>query len=92
VFSEKKSPTALYAIRDVRQPLGTKSVGVAWLLREIGAVKSNSEGMRKIQEGAVDIDGESVSDPKATLSWEHGKQVRLRMGRRYFRVDMKIGG
>ena len=92
VFSEGKSPTALYAIRDVRQPLETKSVGVAWLLREIGAVKSNSEGMRKIQEGAVDIDGESVSDPKATLSWEHGKQVRLRMGRRYFRVDMKIGG
>ena len=47
-------------------PVGPGPHGVVALLVRAGFVKSNGEAMRKIKEGGVKLDGERVTDPKAT--------------------------
>jgi tyrosyl-tRNA synthetase len=46
-------------------------------------VSSNSEARRKIKEGAVDVDGETVSDPNETLV--RGKKYLIRVGKRLWK-------
>ncbi|MCA9660347.1 MAG: hypothetical protein KC486_18535, partial [Myxococcales bacterium] len=52
---------------------------------DIAAFKSKREARQRIEGGAVKIDGEVVSDPKATLSGSEelrlqaGKKIRLRV-------------
>jgi tyrosyl-tRNA synthetase len=52
------------------------------LLALAGLVASNSEGRRKIAEGAVRIDGERVSDPEADLAPDDVDGKLLQVGRR----------
>jgi tyrosyl-tRNA synthetase len=47
-----------------------------------GMVASNGEGIRKIKEGAVKIDGEKISDFQKEYTFE--KSVVLQMGSRKF--------
>ncbi len=44
------------------------SIGIASMLRLGGLVSSNGEGMRLIDQGAVRIDGERISDKKLVLA------------------------
>ncbi|BCX82786.1 tyrosyl-tRNA synthetase [Methylomarinovum caldicuralii] len=44
-----------------------EGIGIAHLLREVGLVKSTSEALRMIRQGAVRIDGERVEDPKKVI-------------------------
>lgn len=37
------------------------------LLAQVGLVKSSTEGRRRIEQGAVDVDGERIHDPQAKL-------------------------
>lgn len=55
---------------------------IVGLLVAAGIVASNSEAIRKIREGAVKLDGEKVSDPKATA--DITAERVLQMGSRRF--------
>ena len=55
---------------------------IANLLKEAGLVKSTSEAMRMIKQGAVKIDGEKISDP--SMSVKMGSDHIYQVGKRRF--------
>jgi tyrosyl-tRNA synthetase len=57
-------------------------IRVARLLTLAGLVKSNSEGARKITEGAVRLNGERITDPQADLAPGQLGDGLLQVGRR----------
>ncbi|MEJ2463815.1 MAG: tyrosine--tRNA ligase [Candidatus Thiodiazotropha sp.] len=60
---------------------------IANLLKDTGLVKSTSEAMRMIKQGAVRIDGERVSDQGLAL--QGGQTLVLQVGKRRFaRVEL----
>jgi tyrosyl-tRNA synthetase len=61
---------------------GPHKVGALIVLA--GLAPSNSEAIRKIKEGAVQIDGEKVTDPQRAYTVERPMVVKL--GRKYARV------
>ncbi len=72
-------------------PLGSDGeIGLLELLERLGLVESRSEARRLVAQGAVQIDGERVSDPTRRL----GPGVHLlRAGRRRFaRARLRPGG
>ena len=64
-----------------------QGVLVAKLLVLSGICRSNGDGRRLIQQGAVSIDGEKVTDPNAALTSEAiaAKELTLRAGKKNFR-------
>lgn len=62
---------------------GGGSVPVWQVLREAGLVPSNSEARRMVQQGAVAVDGERVSD--ANLGLRPGRSYVVKVGKRRFR-------
>lgn len=48
-----------------------------------GLVQSNSEARRQIQQGAVEVDGQRVSDPNQQLPAD--REYRIRVGKRRFK-------
>jgi len=58
------------------------SMGVATLLKQTGLVASSGEGMRMIDQGAVRIDGERITDRK--LSLPAGERYLVQVGKRKF--------
>jgi tyrosyl-tRNA synthetase len=63
---------------------------IANLLKEGGLVKSTSEALRMIKQGAVKIDGEKVSDPGLVVG--SGVDQIYQVGkRRFLRMVTKIG-
>ncbi|MFW5924892.1 MAG: tyrosine--tRNA ligase [Myxococcota bacterium] len=78
---------AQFSRREVPADLPEKAVpsegGTVWIpkaLLEAGMVKSASDGRRRIEQGAVEVDGERVTDIKATL--EAGKRYVVKAGKR----------
>ncbi len=68
---------------EVVLPTPTGDGGQVWLpqlLKLAGLVPSTSEGRRKVEEGAVRLDGERVQDPAATVAVRDG--MILQVGRR----------
>jgi len=59
-----------------------QSIGVAAMLKQAGLTSSTSESFRMIQQGAVRIDGEKVSDKGMKL--ERGSIVVAQVGKRKF--------
>ncbi len=57
-------------------------VGLPQLLKQAGLVKSTSEGMRMLKQGAVKVDGARVEDVKKTIA--NGFSGVLQVGRRRF--------
>ena len=51
-----------------------------------GLAKSGSEAFRKIQEGAVEVDGETIRDKTSRVDLAPGKPRLVRLGRRWIRV------
>jgi tyrosyl-tRNA synthetase len=90
-FTQKKPPSVITAIRTVHANPGTSHVGIAWLLKETGLAKSNSEAMRKIgvEKALVEFGGNRITDPQFSVVWEVGKSEVLRLGRKYIRVEMR---
>ncbi|MBV9619717.1 MAG: tyrosine--tRNA ligase [Gammaproteobacteria bacterium] len=86
--SEKAVPQDLPVQEILTEATGLK---VANLLKEAGLAASTSEANRKIEEGAVRIDGEKVADRSLTLAAgaEHVFQVG---SRRFARVRLKTRG
>ena len=87
VFTERKQPTVV-RLQPVRLPAGTHRAGLAWLLHEAHLASSNSEAMRKIGEGAVEVDGVTIKDRQSQIPWAPGQCVLLRLGKRHVRVEM----
>jgi tyrosyl-tRNA synthetase len=54
------------------------------LLVKAGLAASNSEGTRKLKEGAVTVDGEKVTDVTKTLTVN--QPIVLKLGRKYARL------
>ncbi|MDD9900128.1 MAG: tyrosine--tRNA ligase [Alphaproteobacteria bacterium] len=53
---------------EVRLSVSGDTVSVVDLATSTGFVKSNGEARRKIQEGAMKLNGEKISDPQSTLA------------------------
>jgi tyrosyl-tRNA synthetase len=78
---------AQFSRREVPEDMPEKTIRIdgeviliSKALAEAAVVKSGSEARRRIQAGAVSIDGTRVSDEKATL--ERGKRYVVRAGKR----------
>ena len=85
-FAQKTLPTALpLQVLVASDPSGEPLVAA---LKAAGLVSSNSEGVRKLTEGAVRIDGEKVSDRQHRLPV--GSEHILQLGpRRFARVKIE---
>jgi tyrosyl-tRNA synthetase len=60
------------------------------LLRDTGVVQSGKEARRKIDEGAVQLDGKKIKEIKLKLTKEQLEQgVVLKVGRKMFRIKKK---
>jgi tyrosyl-tRNA synthetase len=71
-------------------PVGAGGLRLPNLLKAAGLASSTSEANRKIEEGAVRIDGERVTDRALTL--RAGADVVLQIGsRRSARIKLKLG-
>lgn len=64
--------------------VGSTPLKPAALLVKAALASSNSEAIRKIKEGAVEIDGQKLTDPQREISISHPVVVRL--GRRYAKL------
>lgn len=63
-------------------------IGIIDLLRQIGAVATNSEARRLITEGAVSLNEEKVADDKAQITLQDG--MKLKVGkRRFYTIKVK---
>ena len=67
---------------EVNVQLTTEKLPVAQLLKQAGLVASTSEALRMIEQGAVKLDGEKVTDKELTLA--RGVTVVAQVGKRKF--------
>jgi len=86
----QKSFEALFQKRDYSKAkevsLGGECANPVWiveLLKKLGAIKGSSEGKRLIESGAVDIDGERVTEFKANVEWKAGMVIKVGKHRIY---------
>jgi len=69
-------------IEDIELTIETDSYGIANLLKDAGLTGSTSEAIRMINQGAVKIDGEKITDPKMAIAV--GTQHIYQIGKRKF--------
>lgn len=62
------------------------NIGLIDLLRSADLIKTNSEGFRKVSEGAVKIDGERVTDKKRQIN--AGEEHIYQVGKHFRRVKV----
>jgi len=67
---------------EISVALERETIGIAALLKQAGLTSSTSESFRMIQQGAVKLDGERVSDKGLEL--EQGSVVIAQVGKRKF--------
>lgn len=67
---------------------GGKSMGIADILRAVQLVSSNSEAFRKIEEGAVDVDGKRVLHRKHFIAAD-GTSHTYRVGKRFQKIILQ---
>jgi len=61
---------------------GPDGMRLASVLTELGLAASNGEAKRKLAEGAVKLEGETVSDPALLVLPEEGQTLRLSLGKK----------
>lgn len=61
---------------------GPDGMRLAALLTDLGLTASNGEAKRKLAEGAVKLDGETVSDPALLVMPADGQTLRLSLGKK----------
>lgn len=61
---------------------GPEGMRLAALLTELGLTASNGEAKRKLAEGAVKLDGETVSDPALLVLPQESQTLRLSLGKK----------
>jgi tyrosyl-tRNA synthetase len=82
VFRSHEAPAEVPVFTLLPEHLVDGRIRLFRLLALAGLVPSNSEGRRKIGEGAVRLDGERVSDPEAELAPQEIDGRLLQVGRR----------
>ena len=55
---------------------------VGAVLTELGFTVSNGEAKRKLAEGAVKLDGETISDPGYVIAPGDGETLKLSLGKK----------
>jgi tyrosyl-tRNA synthetase len=68
IFVDKGLPDDIATVEISKNDIPAEGLGVAQLLVKLGFATSNSEGNRMVQGGAVQIDGQKVTDAKAKLA------------------------
>jgi len=71
-------------VATIELPAGAEPVALVKLLVRAGLSPSNSEARRLLQQGAVKVAGEVVSDPFATVSVASGQGYLVQVGKRHF--------
>ncbi|MCZ8369513.1 MAG: tyrosine--tRNA ligase [Porphyrobacter sp.] len=61
---------------------GPEGMRLAAILTEVGLTASNGEAKRKLAEGAVKLEGETVTDPAQLVLPEEGQTFRLSLGKK----------
>jgi tyrosyl-tRNA synthetase len=69
-------------IPEYKPAAGTTEMGLLGLIVEVKFASSNGEARRLVQQGGVTIDGEKITDPKANISFDSEKI--LKVGKRNF--------
>ena len=76
-FSRREVPDDM---PEVEIDAGGEPLWVPRALAQAGLAKSNGDGRRRLEQGAVYVDGERVTDPNAAL--EPGKRYVIKAGKR----------
>ncbi|NKB16058.1 MAG: tyrosine--tRNA ligase [Sphingomonadales bacterium] len=61
---------------------GAEGIRIAALLTDIGLTASNGEAKRKLAEGAVKLEGETITDPAHLVLPDEGQTLRLSLGKK----------
>lgn len=61
---------------------GPEGMRLAALLTEVGLTASNGEAKRKLAEGAVKLEGETITDPALLVLPGEGETLRLSLGKK----------
>jgi tyrosyl-tRNA synthetase len=88
-FGSKRGTLDLEGVEKMTLRVEGDAVWIVNLLRDAGLVKSGGEARRKIAAGAVRIDGEKITDPSHEVPFEAGKEVLLRLGRNFRKIELK---
>ncbi|MFL0356640.1 tyrosine--tRNA ligase [Erythrobacter sp. GH1-10] len=62
--------------------VGAEGMRVGAVLTELGFTVSNGEAKRKLAEGAVKLDGETISDPGYVIAPGDGETLKLSLGKK----------
>ena len=84
VFSQRELPENMPEIALDSSDLENGSIWIAKLLVRAGMAPSTSEARRLVQQGAVTIDGEKITDPSADVKPSDGQVLRagkLKLGK-----------
>ncbi len=81
VFSRRNRPSE---VPTVELAVGGGSVLLSKALVGAGLAASNSEARRLLEQGAVKLDGEPATDPKAALDAHPEREVLIQVGKRRF--------
>jgi tyrosyl-tRNA synthetase len=83
VFKAHEAPTEVrHAVLPASELDGHGRIRLAKALHVVGLAPSNKEGRRKIEQGAVRIDGERVTDPDAEVGPADLEDRLLQVGKR----------
>ncbi|AZR74892.1 tyrosine--tRNA ligase [Anoxybacter fermentans] len=88
VFSKGGLPEDMPKVEITDVDLEEGKIWIITLLTKANLVKSNSEGRRMIQQGAVSVDGEKITDIKAQIEPVDGMVIRVGK-RRFAQVKVK---
>jgi len=76
VFSQRELPTEIPEIAIPREKLKSGRIWLPRLLVTAGMASSNSEARRLVEQGAVTLDGERITDPNAEIPIRDGQILR----------------
>lgn len=88
-FGSQRGTLDLKGVPRVTLEMDGGKIWVVRLLREAGLAKSGGEARRKIGEGAVRIDGEKVTDADAEIELEPGREILVKLGREFRKVELR---
>ncbi len=77
VFRDRQNPEAPEEIR-----VSSKSLWIVDLIKATGSVKTSQDARRLIEQGAVELSGSKISDPKAQVEIRNG--CLLKLGKKKF--------
>jgi len=84
-FSKRQQPVEAEEVSIPAELVADGKIFLPALIAGLGLAKSNSDARRHIEAGAVALDGDKLSDPKANLEIEQLVGKTLRVGKHQFR-------